>query len=270
MKFDLHIHSRHSFDSLSRVEDIIRQARRVGLDGVAITDHDSFGGSAEAIDIAPADMMIIPGAEYASDQGHLLVYFLKEGLEKGELCRDPRGRFYWQDIVGEAHLQGAVVFLAHPYKPFRDHDPLLLEQIDGLEVYNSRASLCKNTAANGQALQTAVTWQKPFSAGSDAHWLGEIGGACLEYDEKYLSDKGENLTLAMKQALADRRGKVWGKAASRCYEPASQIVKRWLAGDYTDIPRPMAKLALSCTLEVGRKMGLGYRPLEGWLEIGND
>ncbi|MGA7076363.1 MAG: PHP domain-containing protein, partial [Halobacteriota archaeon] len=41
MRLDLHIHSQFSPDSNSTVEAILKQAQEVGLDGVAITDHDS-------------------------------------------------------------------------------------------------------------------------------------------------------------------------------------------------------------------------------------
>jgi len=269
MRLDLHIHSRHSFDSVSRVGDIIKQARRAQLNGVAITDHDSFAGSEEALDIAPGDFCIIPGAEYTSDQGHLLAYFIKEGLEKRGFSRDALGRFHWQDILGEAHNQGGLVFLAHPFKPIREHDLLLWEQLDGVEVYNSRAALGKNLGANVQALQIADVRQKPFSAGSDAHWLSEVGGAFWEFGPQDLSGSGEPADV-VKSALTEKRGRVWGRAASRCYEPASQVVKRWLNGRYADLPRPVAKLAYCCVMEGWRKIGLGPHPLEGWMEIHHD
>lgn len=44
MKFDLHVHSEHSRDSNSSHRDIIEIARKRGLDGFAICDHDTVEG----------------------------------------------------------------------------------------------------------------------------------------------------------------------------------------------------------------------------------
>ncbi|MDL5501661.1 MAG: PHP domain-containing protein, partial [Candidatus Methanoperedens sp.] len=41
MRFDLHIHSKHSNDSGLSVDDILREAVRKGLDGIAICDHNT-------------------------------------------------------------------------------------------------------------------------------------------------------------------------------------------------------------------------------------
>ena len=43
MKFDLHIHSNYS-DGRADVKEIIKAATRSGLDGIALTDHDTMKG----------------------------------------------------------------------------------------------------------------------------------------------------------------------------------------------------------------------------------
>src|SRR5674536_194123 len=49
---DFHIHTHHSKDCVMPVADILERAREVGLDVVAITDHDSAVGGLEAREIA--------------------------------------------------------------------------------------------------------------------------------------------------------------------------------------------------------------------------
>ncbi len=257
MKFDLHIHSAYSPDSRSSVEDIIKAALLAGLQGISITDHNSFEGSEEAMKLGRSDIMIIPGAEYSTDMGHLLVYFLREGLEKLNLPRDASGRYRWRDIVLAAREQGALVFIAHPFKAAIEHEAALWDELDGIEVYNSRASLCRNIEANNMAMEEAIKRGKAFCAGSDGHYTREIGKAFWEY-------KGRS---EIKDALRLGLGRVWGSPASRLYGPASQILKSIKSRQLWRLPKPLAKMAYACIMEGGRIAGLGRKPLKGWLDV---
>ncbi|MCX8131272.1 MAG: PHP domain-containing protein [Clostridia bacterium] len=266
MKFDLHIHSRHSHDSCSSVKNIIEKAKNRGLQGISITDHNSFNGSEEALMIAPKDMIIIPGVEYSTDQGHFLVYFLNKGLENQGLARDSRGRFNWKELTIAAHDQNALVFVAHPYKYSKKHDSEIWNHIDGIEVYNSRASLCRNVHANPQALEALSTYKKPFSAGSDSHWLGEVGNAYWECDILNETNSTEILQK-IKSSLMDGTGRVWGSATHRLYEPASQIYKGIKSSKYILTVKPILKMIYSLVLECSRISGFGKKACEGWIDI---
>ncbi len=82
MGFDLHVHTRAS-DGKSTPEGVIRLAKRIGLDGLAITDHDTVNGIAPAFEyITQAGLAfeLIPGIEFNTEAGtndvHILGYYL--------------------------------------------------------------------------------------------------------------------------------------------------------------------------------------------------
>jgi predicted metal-dependent phosphoesterase TrpH len=62
MRIDLHTHSSIS-DGTDPPADVMRQARTAGLDVVALTDHDTTGGHAEAVREAPKGLTFVPGME---------------------------------------------------------------------------------------------------------------------------------------------------------------------------------------------------------------
>ena len=61
---DLHIHTIYSYDGTASVPAVLTRARQMGLDVIAITDHDEIIGSLKAVELAPAfGMEVIPGTK---------------------------------------------------------------------------------------------------------------------------------------------------------------------------------------------------------------
>jgi len=81
MKADLHLHTTAS-DGRLRPEEIVRKASQLGLDVIAITDHDTVEGIPPALESAKSfpQLLVIPGVEINTDvlQGevHILGYFI--------------------------------------------------------------------------------------------------------------------------------------------------------------------------------------------------
>lgn len=80
---DLHSHSACS-DGSDEPAALVQLARRAGLDALALTDHDTLAGLAEARAAAEAcGLELIPGIEMSSSDGahdiHLLGYWVDEG-----------------------------------------------------------------------------------------------------------------------------------------------------------------------------------------------
>src|SRR4051812_44903005 len=164
MKFDMHIHTtRHSPDSALEPDELVRQARVVGLDGVVITEHDWLWTENELAELrqtAPG-LVILAGVEVSAREGHFLCYGVKEP------SRIPRG-IGVASLCQEVHRQGGVVVAAHPFRwgqPFRE---ILREQqpeLDGLEMMSSNMDDdCRRQAA---AVAATESWAQ--LGNSDAH-----------------------------------------------------------------------------------------------------
>lgn len=80
--YDLHIHSIASDGALSP-QAIIDKAVNIGLEGIAITDHDTVDGLKEAEEynaVQNKGLLFVPGielnTEYGNDEVHILGYFI--------------------------------------------------------------------------------------------------------------------------------------------------------------------------------------------------
>ena len=97
MRIDLHTHSTAS-DGTDTPAELVRHAAAAGLDVVALTDHDTTRGYAEAIAALPEGLTLVTGAELSCRVDgismHLLAYLFDPEepalLAERELVRDDR------------------------------------------------------------------------------------------------------------------------------------------------------------------------------------
>jgi len=164
MRFDLHVHSNCS-DGRDEVGAILKAAIAKGLAGLSITDHDSLKGSQKAMRIIKdekLDLILIPGAEVTTSEGHLLCLGIKE--------LPPRGRSP-EETADLAREQGGIAIVPHPYHPFR-HAIGRIPDCDAVEVYNSKHLF---GIANARARRGAMKRHLPMVAGSDSHFAATVG-----------------------------------------------------------------------------------------------
>ena len=83
MRADLHVHSNASDGSDSAAE-VMRRAAQAGLDVVALTDHDTTAGHAQARQALPAPLILVPGMELSCR-----LYSTNRGVPGGS---SPRGQ----------------------------------------------------------------------------------------------------------------------------------------------------------------------------------
>jgi len=165
-KADLHMHTNASPDCLSVPADVVARAREIGLDRIAITDHDEIAGAFEARVLDP-DLVIV-GEEVRTAEGlDLIGLFLTEHIPGGGTFRE---------VGEEIHRQGGVVYVPHPFDSRRGTAEEFLEGvrdcIDAVEGFNARIH---EPRRNERAQNWALSRGLPIGAGSDAHLLREIG-----------------------------------------------------------------------------------------------
>ena len=70
---DLHIHTIYSYDGTASVPAVLTRAKQIGLDVIAITDHDEIAGSLKALELASKyGVQVIPAIEITTAEGDLL------------------------------------------------------------------------------------------------------------------------------------------------------------------------------------------------------
>ncbi|MCU6710959.1 CehA/McbA family metallohydrolase [Paenibacillus sp. J5C_2022] len=109
LPFELHTHTPHS-DGRHTLLEMCRKAKELGLAGIALTDHNTTSGMAEAqAATEETGISVIPGLEWTTFYGHMLTL----GVPYSE----------WRDLgphdihkgIQRVHDQGGIVGIAHPY-----------------------------------------------------------------------------------------------------------------------------------------------------------
>lgn len=175
--------------------------KTIGLEGIAITDHDSNAGNLKAREIAKKyDVKVFSGVEITTDSGHVLAYGVYE---------KPPFRKSIADTIDWIHNQGGIAVCAHP---FRKSSPSLEEKVydhkfDAIEI-NGR---CRESQ-NGAAELAARVLHLPLIGGSDAHYIQAVGRIYTEFYSDITND--DELIKAIKagQCVAKYRSPIRIKA----------------------------------------------------------
>lgn len=188
-KADLHVHTCYSKDSVSSPEKIVQHCLDIGINCLAVTDHDTISGALELKRIAP--FTIIIGEEVLTSCGEIIGLFLTEEIPP---------HLSPEETVARIKAQGGLVCIPHPFDRFRPHSRLsrnalekIIPDVDLIEVFNSRTFLLQDAA---RALQLAQSRGLPGTVGSDAHVVREIGRSFIELPE---FNDAEQFRLALGQ-----------------------------------------------------------------------
>ena len=105
---DLHVHTHHS-DGQDSPTEVVQWATRLGLDVIAITDHDVIDGALIASALARREESgpeVVVGEEVSSRDGHILGLYLTRLVRPGMSA---------EETIAAIHEQGGVAVAAHPY-----------------------------------------------------------------------------------------------------------------------------------------------------------
>jgi predicted metal-dependent phosphoesterase TrpH len=165
MIIDLHVHE-YLFSACSHMslEDAVAQARRIGLDGLCITDHGSLD-IRRAPCLQTLDFPVFVGVEMTTRQGDIVAF----GLDSL-----PRRQPTAQEFVNFVAGQGGFCFAAHPFRSWGGgmrHHVHTIKDMHGLEVFNG----ANTESDNAKALQACRRLGLIPVAGSDAHMVDDIG-----------------------------------------------------------------------------------------------
>jgi predicted metal-dependent phosphoesterase TrpH len=164
LRLDLHVHTSHSVDGMFPVREIVESARRKGLDGIAITDHNTMAGVREATGLSGRGFMVIPGMEVSSRGAHVVALGIRREIPRGL----PVG-----ETVDLIRREGGVAIAAHPFVPGKNPGAIREARFDAMEVLNSRAFFLSNPLSRRYAERNHIT----MVAGSDAHHADDVGTA---------------------------------------------------------------------------------------------
>ena len=198
MIIDMHVHtSQASPDSNLSPDELVSEARRIGLDGVCLSEHGggwdkwAFERFAEKY----PDMLLIRALEVDTEYGHIGTFGLDayvSGIHRIETLRK---------VVDAC---GGFLISVHPFRRFFEKPPLnksllfkgpvsleeaarhpVFDITDAVEVVNGACTLRENEFA----LQAAQALGKPCTAGSDAHSYHGLGSGATVFERTITSQE---------------------------------------------------------------------------------
>jgi hypothetical protein len=192
-RFDLHMHSRFSPDSTVAPEEMVRVALARGLAGIAITDHNSVGGSLRAREVAPKGFIAVRATEVSASTGHVIALGIDQPIPRD---LPPT------EAVERVRALGGFASVAHPLRVWSGVGEPEARRMaaDSVETVNGRTILRHNLRAAAIARDRKL----PVTAGSDAHEVVNVGRAYVVVEDRVESE--EQLLEALRKGRARAEG----------------------------------------------------------------
>lgn len=168
MLIDMHMHIwPTSTDSHMTLEDAVDQGKKLGLDGICITDHDSLDIRERAAEYSKkTGYPIFVGVEILTYQGDVVVFGLDEV---------PKRMLHVEELLDIVEGRGGAAIVAHPFR--RNNRGLgegirgVHERLAGVEVLNGNTPIDLNIEADNLTRELEVG----RVGASDAHRKHEVG-----------------------------------------------------------------------------------------------
>lgn len=209
---DFHIHTKYSFDSTTSPEEVVKNALKKGLNGVAIVDHNVIRGALEVIKIREPGLLVIPGVEIQMKECHLIAL---------NVIEEPKKTSSLAEVVEEIHNLGGIAILAHPYDIIRGSRKVddVIVSVDAIEVANASSLLYRYHSK--KAFELSRKHNKGITAGSDSHIPETVG-------DTYISFPKDPMDIdALISMVLEGKGIVYGKRTS-LKNTLLKLHRRWL------------------------------------------
>jgi len=193
--FDLHVHTIYSLDGQEKPEKIAKYLKKKGFIGMAIVDHSTLKG---ALKIKLKDFIIVPGMEINTKKGHILALGIKEEIRSKEA----------KEIIEETREKGGISVLAHP---FRFSKPKI--KADAVEALNGRCFPVQNK----RAYEYVMANKFPYTAGSDGHFLWEMGKAYAIINAKNVDDVLDAIMKKDVEIGIENENSIWHPIKCKIY-----------------------------------------------------
>ncbi|MFQ5573106.1 MAG: PHP-associated domain-containing protein [Nitrosopumilaceae archaeon] len=176
------------YDCNITIQDQLEQARKIGLDVLFVTNHNTLDGYSQMVEYKNnhekfKNIQIYPAEEVSTDQdSHVLVYGINERIKPG---------LSFGEVIDEAKRQNTISSAPHPFSlldAVRDK----AQECDLIEVFNSNNV---DVFANTKATIFAEQKNMVGVSGSDSHVLSTLG-RCTNIIES--ENKLDDILSAMK------------------------------------------------------------------------
>lgn len=173
MIIDLHFHTKQ-YSSCSKIdiEEGIRHAKQIGLDGICITDHDVFASRKIANQLQKKyNILVFVGVEILTYEGDIICF----GLEK-----IPDNKLHAKELIKIIESNKGACIAAHPFRINNRGLKEKIKEVHGLhaiEVFNGN-TLNKNNLKAKEIAENSIITQV---GGSDAHTIDNIGCFATEF-----------------------------------------------------------------------------------------
>jgi predicted metal-dependent phosphoesterase TrpH len=196
---DIHVHSWSSGDSEADPEASILQAIKIGLHGIAFTEHYSYEAS-EPVEILREryknEILVFRGVEFSAAEGHCLIF----GINTDKFLSK---HISITEILSVAKQYGGAVIPSHPYRGINSLGDTIkgINGICAIEGHNG----CNLHSFNMKAVQAATLLRLPFTGGSDAHDSHDVGLCYTEFSDRITQDNFIDLLKAGNYRGVDTR-----------------------------------------------------------------
>ena len=202
MKYDLHNHTYYSKCSNLKPEILLKIAKKKGLNGIAVTDHNTTKGALVVKKLnKDKNFEVIIGEEVDTNFGDVLTYYLNKEIKTHDFFT----------LVDEVRKQSGLISIPHPFRmsinpklKFSCPIAKIKDKIDAVECFNARML----PGSNEKAQKLAKKLNIPGTGGSDAHFELDIGRAYTIFDDN------STLRKALKQNKTGYEGTIMFGALS--------------------------------------------------------